>query len=75
VRRALPLALYAASVVAFVVSGLHSGGGGLERPPARASKPVSRIVYYVDATVGGKPSDRKCITEGSTSRVTTTPCP
>jgi hypothetical protein len=76
VRRIVPPAVLAAFLAAFVLSGLHSGEGGRQGTSVPVGEPVSRVVYYVDATVGGKPSERKCLrSEGGSSRVTTTPCP
>jgi hypothetical protein len=76
VRRIVPPAVLAASLAGFVLSGLHSGESARQGAPAQVNKPVSRTVYYIDATVGGKPSDRKCLrSEGGTSAVTTVPCP
>lgn len=76
VRRIVPPAVLAAFLAAFVVSGLHSAENGRQGTSAPLSQPVSRVVYYVDATVREKPSDRKCLrSEGGSSQVTTVPCP
>jgi hypothetical protein len=37
--RLVPVVLFAASVSAFVASGLYSDGGNRERPPARVGTP------------------------------------
>jgi hypothetical protein len=74
-RRIVPPALLTASLAAFVLTGMLWDPDGPRRAPARVSEPVSRTTYYVDATIGGKPSDSKCITEGDNSRMKTAPCP
>jgi len=64
--RLIPPVLLAASLAAFVLSGLHSDAQSLQPAPASVSEPQSTtVVYCVDATVGsdGKPSNQKCITE------------
>lgn len=73
-RRLLPIALCAACVAGFVVSGLHTGESG-GRTPTPVSKPSSKTTYYINATVGGKTSERECLTEVDNSRVITVPCP
>ena len=48
-RHLAVLALYAAFIAAFVLSGLYSGAEGRGRPPSQARKSI----WYVDSTVGG----------------------
>jgi hypothetical protein len=66
--------LLAACIGGFVASGVHPGARGVQPAPASVSEPLSRTTYYIDATIGGKGSGGKCITEGVNPRVKTVPC-
>ncbi len=59
--RLVPPAVLAATLAAFVVSGLYWGGDGLDR--GRVSKPVKKGVFYVDATVSCDRTKGTCVTE------------
>jgi hypothetical protein len=62
--RIVPVVLLAACIGGFVASGLHSGAQGLQPAGVRESQ-TTKVVYCIDATVGGegKPSKQKCTTE------------
>jgi hypothetical protein len=61
IRRLLAAALLAATLAAFVVSGLYWGEDGLQR--GRVSKPVKKGVFYVDATVSCDRTNGTCVSE------------